>query len=106
MRRRSFLAGLATATAAIASRPVMGAAARSLPPKLKLGMDNFAVRAMGWKAPTLIDYAASLKLDALLISDLDAYESLDEAKLREVKRKADDAGVALYAGSWSICPTS
>ena len=41
-------------------------------------MDNFAVRAMGWKAPALIDHAASLKLDALLISDLYAFESLDE----------------------------
>ena len=76
------------------------------PRKIKLGMDNFAVRAMGWKAPALIDYAASLKLDTLLISDLDAYESLDEASLRDVKRRADAAGIALYAGSWSICPTS
>jgi sugar phosphate isomerase/epimerase len=76
------------------------------PPRIKLGLDNFAVRAMGWKAPALIDYAAALKLDALLISDLDAYESLEDAALREVRRKADAAGIALYAGSWSICPTS
>jgi sugar phosphate isomerase/epimerase len=69
-------------------------------------MDNFAVRAMGWKAPELIDYAATLKLDTLLISDLDAFESLDDARLRDVKRKADDAGIGLYVGSWSICPTS
>ena len=55
--------------------------------KIKLGMDNFAVRAMGWKAPQLLDYAASLKLDTLLISDLDAYDSLDDAHLREVKAK-------------------
>jgi hypothetical protein len=47
-------------------------------------MDNFAVRAMGWKAPQLIDYAASLKLDSLLISDLDAFESLEMRRLREV----------------------
>ncbi|MEA3210944.1 MAG: 3-oxoisoapionate decarboxylase [Chthoniobacter sp.] len=75
-------------------------------PKIKLGMDNFAVRAMGWKAAQLLDYAASLKLDSILISDLDAYDSLEDAPLREVKKKADDLGVELFAGSWSICPTS
>ncbi|MDQ3624708.1 MAG: sugar phosphate isomerase/epimerase [Verrucomicrobiota bacterium] len=76
------------------------------PPKIKLGLDNFAVRAMGWKAPQLIDYAASLKLDTLFISDLDAYDNLEEAPLREVKAKADSAGLELYVGSWSVCPTS
>jgi sugar phosphate isomerase/epimerase len=108
MHRRSFLNALAATAAATACRPVLGAA--TPPPsstrKIKLGMDNFAVRAMGWKASELIDYSAGLKLDALLISDLDAFESLDEAPLREVKRKAEQAGVALYLGSWSICPTS
>lgn len=73
---------------------------------IKLGMDNFAVRAMGWKEKDLIEYAASLKLDSLLISDLDAYESLEDDHLREVKKLADDRGIALFAGSWSICPTS
>ena len=28
--------------------------------RLKLGIDNFAVRGMNWKAPQLIEYAASL----------------------------------------------
>ncbi len=102
MQRRPFLSGLAAAAAALAVRPLRAAAA----PKLALGLDNFAVRAMQWKAPALIDYAAALKCDALLISDLDAYESLDEAALRAVRAKAEAAGVQLYAGSWSICPTS
>jgi sugar phosphate isomerase/epimerase len=106
MRRRSFLAALAGTTAFVTARSTLRAAPSVVSPKIKLGLDNYAVRAMAWKAPSLIDYAATLKLDTLLISDLDAYESLDEAKLRDVKRKADDAGVALYAGSWSICPTS
>lgn len=102
MQRRPFLTGLAAAAAALAVRPLRAAAA----PKLALGLDNFAVRAMQWKAPALIDYAAALKCDALLISDLDAYDSLDEAALRAVRAKAEAAGVQLYAGSWSICPTS
>jgi sugar phosphate isomerase/epimerase len=106
MHRRSFLTGLAAGATTLATRPLLAASAKPAAPKIKLGMDNFAVRAMGWKAPALIDYAASIKCDTLLISDLDAYESLDETALREVRRKADAAGIALYAGSWSICPTS
>jgi 3-oxoisoapionate decarboxylase len=107
MQRRSFLTGLATASAALAARPLFSAtAAKSTAPKIKLGMDNFAVRGMQWKAPALIDYAAAIKCDTLFISDLDAFESLEEAALREVKRKADAAGLALYVGGWSICPTS
>jgi len=109
INRRAFLATLA-ATAAAHSLRAQDATDTALitktPPKIKLGMDNFAVRAMGWKAAQLLDYAATLKLDTLLISDLDAYESLDDAPLREVKKKADDLGIDVYAGSWSICPTS
>lgn len=106
MNRRSFVTGLATATTALATRPLLAATAKSAAPKIKLGMDNFAVRAMGWKAPELIDYAASLKLDTLLISDLDALGSLEEASLREIRRRAGAAGLSLCVGSWSICPTS
>lgn len=109
IHRRAFLTTLAAAAAAGATSHLHAqdaAPGAKVPPKIKLGMDNFAVRAMGWKAPQLLDYAASLKLDTLLISDLDAYDSLDDAPLREVKKKADDLGVAIYAGSWSICPTS
>ncbi len=103
--RRAFLSMLTTAT--VASLTGRTQAADGPPPRtIKLGMDNFAVRAMGWKAPALLDYAAGLKLDTILISDLDAYPSLADADLREVKKKADDLGVAIYAGSWSICPTS
>jgi sugar phosphate isomerase/epimerase len=107
MNRRRFLTGLASAaTVSLAARPVFGADAKSASPKIKLGIDNFAVRAMGWKAPELITYAASLKCDTLLISDLIALGGLEEANLREIRRLADAAGIGLYAGSWSICPTS
>ncbi len=77
-----------------------------VPAKTKIGIDNFAVRAMGWKAPELIDFAAQLKCDAMLISDLESYDSLDDSHLHEVKKMADDHGLELYAGGWSICPTS
>src|SRR6267378_2696265 len=47
-----------------------------------------------------------LKLGSILISDLDAYESLEEKHLKEVKAKADGLGIQIHAGTWSICPTS
>lgn len=103
MHRRSFLTRLAAASAALAARPL---AAASAAPKIKVGLDNFAVRAMQWKAPALIDYAASLKCDTLFISDLVAFESLEDSALRAVRSKAEAAGLQLYLGSWSICPTS
>ncbi|MBC7366238.1 MAG: TIM barrel protein [Undibacterium sp.] len=105
MLRRTFIQSTAAAaTAAILSRPRLLAA--SAAPKIALGMDNYAVRSLGWKAPQLIDYAAAIKCDTLFISDLDAFESLDDAALLTVRRQAEDAGLALYVGSWSICPTS
>src|SRR6267378_2359000 len=104
LNRRSFLKSLAAAGAGMAWIDAAGASPEST--KLKLGFDNFSVRAMGWKAPALLDYAASLKLDSILISDLDAYDSLEEKPLKEVKAKADDLGIQIHAGTWSICPTS
>lgn len=105
--RRTFLKSLA-ATGAVAALPASLFAADEPKPKtkIKLGMDNYAVRSMGWKAPQLLDYASSIKLDALLISDLDAYTSLDDATMADIGKKARDLGIDLYVGSWSICPTS
>jgi sugar phosphate isomerase/epimerase len=99
---------MTTASAGLALGGIASAAEASAQRKhkLKLGFDNFAIRAMGWKAPALLDYAASLKLDSILISDLDAYESLEEKHLKEVRAKADDLGIQIHAGTWSICPTS
>jgi 3-oxoisoapionate decarboxylase len=104
--RRTFLKAMASATTGVmlSSAFAIGEAAKTS--RIKLGLDNFSVRAMGWKAPALLDYAASLKLDCILISDLDAYESLEDKHLAEVKAKARDLGVQIHAGTWSICPTS
>src|SRR5882672_5528338 len=94
--RRAFLKTVATAGAGLALSGIGSAAETAAPPtkhKLRLGFDNFSIRAMNWKAPALLDYAASLKLDSILISDLDAYDSLEEKPLKEVKAKADDLGI-------------
>ena len=105
--RRAFLKAAASAGAGLALAGVSQVSPVSAPgKKLKLGFDNFSIRAMNWKAHALLDYAASLKLDSILISDLDAYESHEAPYLREVKARADGAGIQIHAGTWSICPTS
>jgi sugar phosphate isomerase/epimerase len=107
MNRRQFIG---TTTAAAGALALPSAAFADQEPtrnsKLRLGFDNFSIRAMKWKAPALLDYAASLKLDSILISDLDAYDSLEDAALKEVRAKAEHLGIQIHAGTWSICPTS
>jgi sugar phosphate isomerase/epimerase len=73
---------------------------------MKLGFDNFSVRAFDWKAPQLVDYAGSLKVDTLLLSDLDVYDSLEADCLKKLAAQAKELGVELQAGTGSICPTS
>jgi sugar phosphate isomerase/epimerase len=72
----------------------------------RLGFDNYSLRALKWNASQLIDYAASLHLDSLFLTDLDVYESFEKSYLQDLKKKAADHGLVIYAGSWSICPTS
>ncbi len=105
MTRRTFLssAAIASAAALCAPKSTFAAAANDAP---KLGLDNFAVRAMKWKAPQLIDYAASIGADALFITDLDAYESFEPDYLAKVRAQAAAKDVQIHAGTWSICPTS
>jgi sugar phosphate isomerase/epimerase len=102
--RRTFvsMSGLAAAATAVGSR--LAHAASDLPPKL--GLDNFSVRAMKWKAPQLVDYAASLSADSLFITDLDAFESFDAPYLAALRTRAEQRGLQLQLGTWSVCPTS
>ena len=74
--------------------------------RLLLGFDNFSIRSLGWKAPKLIDYASKHKVDALLFSDLDVYESHDNGYLREIGQEVKKQKIILHAGTGGICPTS
>lgn len=74
--------------------------------RIALGFDNFSIRALGWKASRLLDYAAEQKMDYLMFSDLDVYESLESCALRDVKMKADDLGIKIHAGTGGVCATS
>jgi 3-oxoisoapionate decarboxylase len=104
--RRSFLKLAAAGAATAAFAPSLTAAEPVRRRGIKLGLDNFAVRAMKWKADALVDYAVKLKTDSLFITDLDAFENFDEAYLTGLRKKAADQGLQIHLGTWSICPTS
>ena len=106
--RRDFGKQLLAAGAGMAVGNMLAQAQNTPAPRrnIKLGYDNFAVRAMGWKAPQLVDYAAELKVDTVFITDLDPFEKQDDAYLGEVRKRAEDKGVQILLGTWSICPTS
>jgi sugar phosphate isomerase/epimerase len=74
--------------------------------RLKLGFDNYSIRALGWKAPQLLDYAHRLGVDTVLFSDLDVYESTSDGYLREIRAKARDLGIEIQAGTGGICRAS
>src|SRR5215213_7362807 len=104
--RRDFLKTMAVAGAGLVLAGPGSAEDRPAPKAgIKLGLDNFAVRAMNWKAAALLDYAASLKLDSILISDLDAFDNFEETYLKGLRAKAADLGLQIHLGTWSICPT-
>ena len=115
LSRRALLAlgAVATATALTGGRALAADTVAPVAPAapvrhrgIKLGYDNFAVRAMKWKAAALIDYAAQLKTDSLFITDLMAFESFEDAYLNDLRKKAADVGIQIVLGSWSICPSS
>jgi sugar phosphate isomerase/epimerase len=83
-----------------------GAGLQPPPRTVKLGFDHFSVRAFGWKAPQLIDYAGTLKVDSLLLSESNVFESDTASYLAELKSRAAGLGMVLYSGMGSICPTS
>ena len=58
---------------------------------------KFQMRAVG---------STTLKVDTVLFSDLDVYETHSPDYLRDVRKKAADLGIEIHAGTGSICPTS
>ncbi|MGY8687686.1 MAG: twin-arginine translocation signal domain-containing protein, partial [Verrucomicrobiales bacterium] len=96
MNRRKFLSTATAAGAALAASPMAQAADKQ---PLKLGFDNFSIRAFGWKAPQVLDYAATQKVDTILFSDLDVYENHTDTYLKEIKAKADGLGIEIQAGT-------
>ena len=94
INRRTFIQTASVASAFLGAGFSHGAPAGEpgFKGKMKLGIDNFAVRALGWNAPQLIDYSASLKTDVLFITDLKPFEKRDDGYLRDLSKSAADKG--------------
>ena len=101
MLRRRFLQ---TVSAAAATAAVQAAPEEAAP--VKLGFDTYSIRALKWKAPRLLEYAASLKLDAIQFSSLGDYESHDRAYLQKIKDQAARLNLYVDSGMGCICPSS
>src|SRR5512138_1168917 len=95
--RRTIIQSASVAAASLTLKPLSLGNPFQLPrnTNIKLGFDNFSIRALGWKAPQLLDYAAALKVDVVLFSDLDVYESHSDAYLKEIKSKASGLGIEI-----------
>jgi sugar phosphate isomerase/epimerase len=118
MYRRAFLRSIPAAAALAAAQKKPAFAAQHMPAlaaaqqtptsaiPIKLGFDTYSLRAFKWKAPQLVDYAGSLKLDTIQISSLDEYESKEPAYLRKIKDQAARYHMVLDGGMGCICPSS
>ena len=108
--RRAFLSStaavLAAATARAQTAAPSGQAPVILPRPVALGFDNFSLRAYAWKAPRLLEYATTIGADSVFISDLEAFESLEEPALRKLHDDAAARNLTVHVGTWSVCPTS
>jgi sugar phosphate isomerase/epimerase len=107
-RRTVLSVGLAAAAAAMTG--LVARAADAAPVRrrgIRLGFDNFAVRALDWDARQLIDHAVALACDSVFITDFGPFRGRhDDASLAEVRRYGAERGVGIELGSWSICPTA
>jgi sugar phosphate isomerase/epimerase len=99
LKRRTFLNAAAAMAAAQIVAPQSGSG-------IRLGFDSYSLRALNWKAPQLIDYAAGLKLDSIQLSSLSDYETLDAAYLQKLKDQATRLGIQIDGGIGCICSSS
>lgn len=71
-----------------------------------MGLNTYCLRAMRWTDVQLIDYAASLKLDAIFLQDSLDPERTDPAHWRKVRGYAAERGLHLETGVGAVLPKS
>ncbi|HXJ41982.1 MAG TPA: TIM barrel protein [Bryobacteraceae bacterium] len=102
MNRRIFLQ--TAAGAVLVQGAGFAQTAKSLGSGIRLGFDTYSVRAFNWKDIQLLDFAASLKVDTIQISDSADYASREPAHLARVKAHAEQLGIEIDSGIGCICP--
>ena len=71
-----------------------------------MGLNTYCLRALRWTDAQLLDYAASLKLDAIFLQDSLDPKAQDPAHWKEVKARAADLKLHLETGGGGILPKS
>src|SRR5947209_1133340 len=74
--------------------------------RFPLGYNTYSIRALKWHDLALIDYAASLKLDAIFLQDSIDPGINDPAHWKEVKDAAARNGLWLGTGGSAVLPRS
>lgn len=97
MRRRDFF--ISSFAASVCSW-------RAQNPTLRFGYHTYSIRAWGMKALEHLEFAAKHGCNAIQLSSLGDYESLEPAHLAKVRDRARELGVAIDAGTGCICPTA
>jgi len=102
--RRDFLVAAATAVAATGiDRVGVVAADGPASTRVPLGLDGHSLRGMKWMATQQIEFAATQRLDAVLLNSLDYFETLDESHLQALKKLASEHEMQIYVGAGGIC---
>ena len=97
--RRTFLA---TAAASLISKPASAALAGNIP----MGINTYCLRALRLRDVPLIDYAASLKMDAVFLQDSLDPEANDVAHWRIVREYVREKQMRIETGTGAVLPRS
>lgn len=93
MHRRQFL-----------QLPAAALAAQLPAPYFPMGLNTYCLRALRWSDAQLLDYAASLKLDAVFLQDSLDPKAQDPAHWQEVREQAKRLNLHLETGGGGILP--
>jgi len=72
----------------------------------RLGLNTYSIRALRWNDLQLLEYAASLKLDAIFLQDSIDPGTNDPAHWKEVKDAAKRLGLHLETGGGGVLPAT
>jgi sugar phosphate isomerase/epimerase len=72
----------------------------------RLGLNTYSIRALRWNDLPLLEYAASLKLDAIFLQDSLDPATHDPAHWKEVKDAAKRLGLYLETGGGAVLPAT
>ena len=102
LRRRDFVTGIFAASWAATATSGF---AQGWPAKTPLGLNTYCLRALRWHDIPLLDYTASLKLDAVFLQDSLDPGVMDPAHWKQVREHAAKLGFKkLETGGGAILP--